>query len=109
VTSLSVAAEAGCVEVVKLLIDAGADVNQVDKEDWSPLDRAEARGHQEIINILKAKLAASARHPNVSPLSAPPSTLLFTGIDEGGTSGKVTDSAPKVDAPASAKNITFPH
>lgn len=40
------------VEIVRLLADAGADVNLADKDGVTPLQHARQRGHVEIAAIL---------------------------------------------------------
>lgn len=45
----------GHLEVVKLLIDYGADVNGATQEGWSALDLAVKYGHMEIVEILKSE------------------------------------------------------
>ena len=41
-------------EVVRLLVDAGANVNLADRDGVSPLAHARRRGHRDIIQILEA-------------------------------------------------------
>jgi ankyrin repeat protein len=41
------------IEIARLLIDAGADVNIADNDNVSPLDHAVARGYDEIANLLR--------------------------------------------------------
>jgi ankyrin repeat protein len=55
-TPLQIAAEIGNVEIVKALLDAGADVYVRNNHDKTPLDLAEDEGHQEIAEIIKAHM-----------------------------------------------------
>ena len=48
------AADEGHTEVVKTLINAGADVNARDKEDWTALNYASWKGHMKIVQALEA-------------------------------------------------------
>lgn len=41
-------------QMVKLLLDKGADVNARDQEGWTALNRAQRRGSKEIVELLKA-------------------------------------------------------
>lgn len=41
-------------EILRLLVDAGADVNLADRDGMTPLAHAKSRGYQEMIAILKA-------------------------------------------------------
>ena len=50
---LSNAAQYGWEEIVKLLIDAKADVNHMDNDGWSPLRKASLNGHTNIVELLK--------------------------------------------------------
>jgi hypothetical protein len=51
-TSLHIACREGNFEIVKTLIDNGANVNIADNEGWTPLMRASLAGKKEIIEIL---------------------------------------------------------
>ena len=55
-TPLQIAAEIGNVEIVKALLDAGADVYVSNNHDKTPLELAEYEGHQEIAEIIKAHM-----------------------------------------------------
>jgi ankyrin repeat protein len=52
VTALMVAAEENRVEVVKLLLSRGANVNLKDVEGETALDYAEFEEHKEVVEIL---------------------------------------------------------
>ena len=52
-TALHLASYWGDSEIVKMLIEAGADVNAVNKDGETALYWASLKGHQEIIKILK--------------------------------------------------------
>jgi hypothetical protein len=51
-TSLHIACREGNFEIVKILIENGANVNIVDNEGWSPLMRASLAGKEDIVEIL---------------------------------------------------------
>lgn len=51
-TALHCAARSGKEETVQLLLDRGADVLAVDKEDLTPLDAALSQGREEIVQLL---------------------------------------------------------
>jgi ankyrin repeat protein len=51
---LHFAARHGTAEIVKLVIDAGADVNSKDYEGWTPLHYAALRENSSAINLLLA-------------------------------------------------------
>uniref|UniRef100_K3XBW9 Uncharacterized protein n=1 Tax=Globisporangium ultimum (strain ATCC 200006 / CBS 805.95 / DAOM BR144) TaxID=431595 RepID=K3XBW9_GLOUD len=51
-TALSYVAEAGNAEVVQLLLDRGADINEKDKYGRSPLSHAAQAGKAEIVQLL---------------------------------------------------------
>jgi ankyrin repeat protein len=46
------AAGAGCLEVARLLIDRGANVNARDRDGWTPLIKAAQAGHAEMVQLL---------------------------------------------------------
>lgn len=51
-TALILAARNGHVEVVKTLLEAGADVNAQDRQGYSALMKAAYRGHSEVVHCL---------------------------------------------------------
>jgi hypothetical protein len=69
-TALHLSSKGGHVEVVCLLVKAGADLNTVDKNNRTPLFWASARGHTKIVEILLKGGAdfISRRKDGVSPL-----------------------------------------
>ena len=52
VTALQLAAEEGHWEVVKLLLEAGADKDATDNAGYTALDSASANGHSEVVSLL---------------------------------------------------------
>ncbi|OWZ19125.1 TKL protein kinase [Phytophthora megakarya] len=57
-TALTLAAEEGHLEIVRLLLDHGANVNTTDSETQTPLMKASYRGHEEIVRLLLVNGAA---------------------------------------------------
>jgi ankyrin repeat protein len=53
-TPLHDASRRGNIDEMKLLIDAGADVNAKDKYEWTPLHCASRYGHTDAIKLLMA-------------------------------------------------------
>jgi uncharacterized protein len=51
-TALTYAARDGFTEIARLLIDAGAEVNWIDREGVTPLILASLKGHTEIVQLL---------------------------------------------------------
>jgi len=57
------AAKTGDLAGVQAQLDAGADVNAKDKNEWTPLHNAATQGHKEIVELLLAKGAdVNAKH-----------------------------------------------
>jgi len=81
VSPLSIAAEGGHVDVVKRLIEAGADVNQADQEGLTPLSIAAAKGRWNILELLLAKMDNRAVnfHPDVHDTQL----MLYAGVAKG--------------------------
>ena len=52
-TPLYGASQEGHVDVVKLILDHGADINKAPNDGVNPLDIASQRGHEEIVRMLK--------------------------------------------------------
>ena len=55
-----VAAKKGNLELVKLLINAGASVNLSDNDGWTPLIAAAHKGHKEVCKALLENGASKA-------------------------------------------------
>jgi len=53
VTPLTAAVEGGNVEIVRLMVENGADVNQIDARLMTPLQVAEKSGKSEMVELLK--------------------------------------------------------
>ena len=70
-TALTVAAQLGHFEIVKMLIEAGANINKLSVDGDGPLYKAIEQGHTEIAHYLvenKAKMVLSAKYRDKSPL-----------------------------------------
>ncbi|RYP81635.1 hypothetical protein DL770_005843 [Monosporascus sp. CRB-9-2] len=59
-TSLRWAVETGDVEVVKMLLDRGADVAVANKDGWTPLIAASSKGHVDVVRLLLATTGVNA-------------------------------------------------
>ena len=53
-TALTLASKYGNVEIVKVLLAAGADQHKADDDGWTPLMRAAYGGHMEVVQVLLA-------------------------------------------------------
>ena len=52
-TPLHCAANYNLTDLVRLLLEKGADVNAVNKDGKTPLDLAEENGNKEVVDILR--------------------------------------------------------
>ena len=50
--SLYLAARKGHIEVLKLLLDKGADISVANADGWTPLNAAASSGHLEVVKLL---------------------------------------------------------
>lgn len=71
-TPLFIASVDGHYDMVKLLVDAGADLSRCDSSGWTAKEHAALRGHIKIAELL-------AQH---TPLTSPPSPQLRTKISD---------------------------
>ncbi len=76
-SALHMAAQRGHLECVKLLVEAGADVNALNKHREPPIHLAKVKGHEEVVEYLLA-------HGYVKPAPDPITTYLSTADPEKG-------------------------
>ena len=76
-TALHIAVRSGCLDCVKALVEAGADVNATTKDGKTPLHLAKFKGQREVADYLMS-------HGVVLPTPAPISTKLATADVEKG-------------------------
>jgi ankyrin repeat protein len=78
------AASAGKVEIVKMLLRNGENINRTDKEGWTPLHDAAYKGNTETVKVLiasGAKInAKSRRHVKIKPFNILALPLIPVGI-----------------------------
>ena len=67
-TALTLAAEYGYTELVRLLLKAGADKNALTGAGQTALVLAQQRGHRDIVTILQGNDASPAAQPPAAPL-----------------------------------------
>ena len=67
---LHAAAYLGCLDMVKKLIDGGANINEKDKNDNTPLEVASATGHLDVVDFLIANGADLKRSSGALILAA---------------------------------------
>ena len=82
VTLLMVAALNGHANIVEVLLEKGANVNAVDNEGWTPLDRAEdyAKSKNAVEVLLKAGGGSFVKARNKAKIAGGVTTLLGTAI-----------------------------
>ncbi|KAL1289480.1 hypothetical protein AAHE18_20G062200 [Arachis hypogaea] len=66
-TALHVAVSEDNVEVVKFLLDRGADIDKPDKNGWTPRDLADQQGHQDITAIFES-IKEPKNHQPLDPI-----------------------------------------
>jgi ankyrin repeat protein len=106
-TALHEAARAGHIEIVKLLVGGGANVNATDFSGLTPLKLATGR-HPEIANYLRAqggleKVTAPARVATTPTPATTPKSSLFSSNQSTSTAAPKTASVQTNAAPAPAK------
>lgn len=96
-TPLHVAADAGCVEMAKVLLEAGADVNVKDASEETPLHFAARKGSVETCELLLAKgaqldaLSSEDVTPLVTAAKAGSESTCQLLLDRGGTCQGLSD------------------
>lgn len=65
-SALHVAVCEGNVEIVKYLLDRGANVDQPDEHNWTPRDLAEQQGHEDIKELFESRVMMRTR--SVDPI-----------------------------------------
>ncbi|XP_077211663.1 potassium channel AKT1-like isoform X2 [Tasmannia lanceolata] len=65
-TALHLAVCEGNSEIVKFLLDQGAEIDKTDALGWSPRDLAEQQGHEEIKSLFQAKKECTKVSVNIS-------------------------------------------
>jgi hypothetical protein len=97
-TPLHVAADAGCVEMAKVLLEAGADVDVKDASEETPLHFAARSGSVETCELLLAKgaeldaLSSEDVTPLVAAAKAGSESTCQLLLDRGGTCQGVSDA-----------------
>nr|CAA65254.1 potassium channel [Solanum lycopersicum] len=65
-SALHVAVCEGNIEIVKYLLDRGANVDQPDEHNWTPRDLAEQQGHEDIKELFESRVMMRTR--SVDPI-----------------------------------------
>lgn len=103
-TSLSLAAEAGCEAVARLLLDTGkADPNAQDEHDETPLLRAAKKGHESIVKLL---LSIGEINPNARGKEDGPTPLVEAARNGHEAIVKLLINNEKVDVNAVGSRMT---
>ncbi|KAI3694801.1 hypothetical protein L1987_77782 [Smallanthus sonchifolius] len=66
-TALDIAVCEGNIEMVKFLLDQGANIDQQDHQDWTPRDLADQQGHEDIKTLF-----SSFKYPDDHQFTRPP-------------------------------------
>lgn len=77
-TALHLAVCEGNFEMVKFLLEQGADANKQDMHGWSPCGLAEQQGHQEIISLFRTTVASQNESPCDDQKDIRPNTEVTT-------------------------------
>ncbi|KAF5177803.1 Potassium channel akt1 [Thalictrum thalictroides] len=67
-TALHVAVTEGNVEIVKFLLNHGADIDKFSNDNWSPRSLAEQQGHEAIIALFQDRNEIKDRSPRMAPV-----------------------------------------
>ncbi|KAJ8422233.1 hypothetical protein Cgig2_013412 [Carnegiea gigantea] len=67
-TALHVAVCEGNLEIVKYLLDQGADINKPDIQGWTAQDLAEQQAHEEITTLFESKLGPGYKPQSTVPI-----------------------------------------
>lgn len=96
-TPLHVAAVDGSISVVRLLVDAGADVSRPDASGWTAKEHAALRGHMDIARLLASHTnedEATARLVERLQSSNPPEGSSIGGRRSNGVNGSSRPAEP---------------
>ncbi|XP_054822597.1 potassium channel AKT1-like isoform X1 [Prosopis cineraria] len=94
-TALHIAVCEGSVEIVKFLLDQGADVDKPDKHGWKPRALADQQGHEEIKAIFQTIVEPKAPTPVTATPERSVGRLARIGKNTGNFQPRVTISCPE--------------